>query len=364
MKIDVVPALDLHPAEVDRWSNLQVGQARLDSPFLSPRWTQAVARARGATGKKASDIKVAILRDDDGQAIGFLPARVRADVGMPVGAPMCDYQALVSAPGVAVDPRQLLAALHVHRLDFCHMQADDETLSRHGRGRADSWIVEIPDGYATYEAQRRAAGCGVLKDIDKKRRKAEREVGPAAFTAMSTSRGDFDQLIAWKRAQLLATGQTDYFRTPWVRALVDDLFETRSETFGGGLYTLHLGGALAAVHLHLRGAHTLHGWLIAHSPAFERYSPGLMLFQDILKSMDSGPYDRLDLGAGDYRFKRELSNARQTVVFGFLGAPSPAAFIRSAAYGVRQMAEALPLGRMSELPGKAMRRLDLLRGLH
>lgn len=364
MKIDVVSALDLSPADIARWSSLQVGPLRLDSPFLSPRWTQAVARALDATGKKASDVKVAILRDDTGQAVGFLPSRVRSDVGMPVGAPMCDYQALVAAPGVAIDPRQLLAALHVHRLDFCHMQADDETLARHGRGQADSWIVEAPDGYAAYEAGRRAAGSGVLKDIDKKRRKAEREVGPAVFTALSNNRADFEQLIAWKRAQLVATGQTDYFRTPWVVALVDALFSTRDPDFGGGLYSLHLGGELAAVHLHLRGSHTIHGWLIAHNAAFERYSPGLMLFQDILKSMDGGPYVRLDLGAGDYRFKRELSNARQTVVFGFYGSPSPAAFVRSAAYGVRQMAEALPLGRMSQLPGKAMRRLDLLRGLH
>jgi len=364
LKIEVVPALELSLTDIDRWSGLQVGQVRLDSPFLSPRWTQAVARARAATGKKAGEIKVAILRGEDGQAIGFLPARVRADVGMPVGAPMCDYQALVSAPGVAVDPRQLLTALHVHRLDFCHMQADDETLARHGRGQTDSWIVETPDGYAGYEAGRRAAGSGVLKDIDKKRRKAEREVGPAVFTAMSDGRADFDQLIAWKRAQLTATGQTDYFRTPWVMNLVEALFATRDPVFGGGLYTLHLGGKLAAVHLHLRGAHTVHGWLIAHNPQFERYSPGLMLFQDILRSMDGTPYDRLDLGAGDYRFKRELSNARQAVVFGFLGSPSPAAFVRSAAYGVRQMVESLPLGRMSELPGKAMRRLDLLRGLH
>ena len=52
------------------------------------------------------------------------------------------------------------------------------------------------------------------------------------------------------------------------------------------------------------------------------------------------------------------------MVFGFLGSPSPCHLVRHAAYGVRSMAEALPLGRMSELPGKAMRRLDLLRGLH
>ena len=361
MKIDVVSALALQPADIDRWSLLQAGPARLDSPFLSPRWTQAVARAQGAAGK---DVKVAILRDDTGLAIGFLPTRVRSHVGMPVGAPMCDYQALVSAPGVAVDPRRLLSALGVSRLDFCHMQADDETLARHGRGQTSSWIVETLDGYAAYEAERRAAGSGVLKDIDKKRRKAEREVGPAVFTAMSDHRADFDQLIAWKRGQLTATHQTDYFKTPWVMDLVDALFETRDAGFGGGLYTLYLGGELAAAHLHLRGAHTIHGWIIGHNPKFERYSPGLMLFQDILKSMDGGPYRRLDLGAGDYRFKRELSNAQQTVVFGFLGAPSPATFVRQAAYGVRQVAESLPLGRMSELPGKAMRRLDLLRGLH
>jgi len=46
-----------------------------------------------------------------------------------------------------------------------------------------------------------------------------------------------------------------------------------------------------------------------------------------------------------------------------VGVPSPAALMRGCAYGVRQAAEALPLGRVSALPGKAMRRLDLLRGL-
>jgi CelD/BcsL family acetyltransferase involved in cellulose biosynthesis len=144
---------------------------------------------------------------------------------------------------------------------------------------------------------------------------------------------------------------------------MDELLETRDPAFGGGLYTLHLGDELAAVHFHLRGGGTIHGWMIAHDPKFERYSPGLLLFQDILKSLDGGPYKRLDLGAGDYRFKRELSNRQQGVMFGFLGAPSVSTLARTAVYGLREMAEALPLGPMSALPGKAMRRLDLLRGL-
>jgi CelD/BcsL family acetyltransferase involved in cellulose biosynthesis len=361
LSIEVLKALDLSPADIARWVELQRGQVRLDSPFLSPHWAIEVARART---EKGSEVKVAIVRGPEGEAVAVLPARIRQGIAMPVGAPMCDYQALISAPGVQVDPRDLLSALGVSRIDFCHMLADDETLARHGRGRADSWIVEAPDGYEAYAAERKAANSGVLKDIDKKRRKAEREVGPSRFTAMSDVRADFDQLIVWKRAQLIATGQTDIYKTEWVNTLVDALFQRHDPNFGGGLYTLHLGDQLAAVHLHLRGEHTIHGWLIAHNPELERYSPGLMLFQDILKSMDGTPYTRLDLGTGDYRFKRELSNAGQTVVFGFLGSPSVPTLVRHAVYGVRSMAEALPLGRISELPGKAMRRIDLLRGLH
>jgi len=361
LPIEVVNALDLSPADIARWSELQRGQTRLDSPFLSPHWTQAVARAQCEKGQA---IKVAIERGATGEAVAFLPTRVRHDVAMPVGAPMCDYQALISASGATMNPRELLSVLGAARIDFCHMMADDVTLGRHARGQADSWVIETPDGYEAYAAERKAAGVGVLKDIDKKRRKAEREIGPCRFTAMSESRAAFDQLIAWKRVQLLLTHQTDLFKASWVNKLLDDLFLRRDAEFGGGLYTLHLGERLAAVHLHLRGQHTIHGWLIAHNPDLERYSPGLMLFQDILKSMDGTPYMRLDLGTGDYRFKRELSNARQTVVFGFLGSPSMPSLFRHAAYGVRSMAEALPLGRISDLPGKAMRRMDLLRGLH
>ena len=79
--------------------------------------------------------------------------------------------------------------------------------------------------------------------------------------------------------------------------------------------------------------------------------------------MDKTPFDRLDFGYGDYRFKRELSNHTEELMHGFVGVPSAATFMRQAAYGVRRAAESLPLGRMSALPGKAMRRFDLLRGL-
>ena len=113
----------------------------------------------------------------------------------------------------------------------------------------------------------------------------------------------------------------------------------------------------------LRGRHTLHAWIIAHGAGFEKVSPGLLLFGEILRWMETAGFTALDLGPGDYRFKQQLSNTTRQVAHGFVGRPSTQSLVRSAEYGVRAAAENLPLGALSQLPGKALRRMDLLRGL-
>jgi CelD/BcsL family acetyltransferase involved in cellulose biosynthesis len=248
------------------------------------------------------------------------------------------------------------------------MLADQAAFAPHVRGICTTYLLDLPEGYAAYAEARRAAGSGIIKDLDKRRRKVEREVGPVRFTASSSESGAFEQLIAWKRAQYRATGQTDVFATAWTLDLLRGLLGARCEApqnagFGAGLFTLHIGDQLAAAQVNLLGRRTIHAWIIAHDGAFERYSPGLLLFQDILKWMDGAPYAALDLGAGDYRFKLQLANLNRTVSHGFVGRPSPAALLRGAQYGVRAAAERLPLGAVSQLPAKAMRRLDLWRGL-
>ncbi|MDP2009518.1 MAG: GNAT family N-acetyltransferase [Phenylobacterium sp.] len=359
MQIEVLRPQDMTAQRMARWAELQAGDITLDSPFLSPDWARTLERVQRQTSRQIR-VAVAIV---EGRDVAFLPVRVGHLTAMPVGAPMCDYQGLVAEPGVRIDARRMIQALGVQRYDFCHMIEDQAAFAPYARGRQLSHIVDVAMGYDAYEAARREAGTSVLKDCDRKRRKVEREIGPSIFTAFSRSQADFDQLVAWKRAQLDATGQTDIFDAGWTLRLMQDLFERRDPDFGAGLFTLHFGDRLAAVHLHLHGKQTVHGWLIAHEPEFERYSPGILLFQDILRWMDATPYSRLDLGPGDYRFKRELANTGVGVTHGFVGGVAPAALVRHAVYGVRRAAEALPLGKMSELPGKAMRRVDVLRGL-
>jgi len=359
VQIDLIRPDELTAEQAALWAAWQAADPALDTAFLTPQWVRAVERAhRGAP----SHLGVAVLHEA-GETRGFLGLKLGAVTALPAGAPMCDYQGLVLAPGASVDPRELVAGLGLHRLDFTHWIADQPAFAPHMRGVCRSRIIDIGESYAAYEAERRAAGTSVLKDIDKKRRKIERELGEVRFTAVSRATTDFDQLIAWKRDQLRRTRQTDIFAPAWTRTLLADLFESRDPDFGGALFTLHVAGKLAAAQFNLRGRSGLHCWIIAHDAALERYSPGMLMFQDILRWMEATPYRHLDLGPGEVRFKLQLANAGRDVGHGFVGVPSPAAFVRDAAYRVRQAAEALPLGRVSELPGKAMRRMDQWRGL-
>ncbi len=356
MTIELIRPRDLSAAQVERWRALQ--QQGFENPFLSPDWALAVERAQDRR-----QTRVAVFHEA-GRDRGFFAARVDTATAMPAGAPMCDYQAVVSEPDLRIDPVALVRALGVNRLDFGQMLERQAAFAPYARGGAVSHIIDIDAGFEAYQAERKAAGVGVLKDAAKKKRKIERELGPVRFTAFSRDRGDFDQLIAWKRAQYRATGQTDIFAAGWTLRLLEQLFEADGEGFGGGLFTLHVGDRLAAAQFNLRQPPVIHAWIISHDAAFERFSPGILLFAELLAAMDATPFTRLDLGCGDYRFKFELANVSEPTTHGFVGLPSAATFARGAAYGFVRAAEALPMGRVSQLPAKAMRRLDRWRGLH
>jgi CelD/BcsL family acetyltransferase involved in cellulose biosynthesis len=358
MQIEVLAPLDLSADDAACWARLQDDRA-LISPFLSPRWAQSLARIKGPDRHQA---RVAVVRQD-GESVGFLAARVSRFSAMAPGAPLCDYQGAVTDRRVRIDPRRLVAALKVARLDFDKLMADQSAFRPYMRGAAASQVIDLRAGHDAYAADRRNAGTDILKDCAKKRRKLEREHGTVVFTAASTAEADFDQLIAWKRAQYAATNQTDIFDAGWPLELLRSLFHSQDSAYRAILFTLHADGKLIAAHLALCTPKVVHAWFIAHDPGFCRYSPGLILMADVIRwAADRGVLE-LDLGSGDYRFKLSLANRTRAIAHGFVGLPSASSLVRDAAYRVREMAEALPLGSASALPGKAMRRLDVIRSL-
>jgi CelD/BcsL family acetyltransferase involved in cellulose biosynthesis len=358
MQIEVVAPQDLSAADAAAWARLQ-DHCALSSPFLSPHWVQTLARVDGPDRKQA---RVAVLRQD-GDAVGFIAARLSRFSAMAPGAPLCDYQGAVTDPKAKIDPRQVVAALKVARLDFDKLLADQTAFRPHMRGASASQVIDLRAGYDAYVADRREAGTDILKDCAKKRRKLEREHGAVTFTAGSTSEADFDQLIAWKRTQYAATRQTDIFDAGWPLELLKTLFHSQDPAYRAMLFTLHVNGQLIAAHLALCTPKIAHAWFIAHDDDFCRYSPGVVLIADIIRWAADRGMAELDLGPGDYRFKLSLANRTRAVAHGFVGLPSASSLVRDAAYRVREMAEALPLGAASALPGKAMRRLDVIRSL-
>jgi CelD/BcsL family acetyltransferase involved in cellulose biosynthesis len=361
VRIDVLRPRELPAPAIEAWRALQRAGHGWDSPFLSPCWARAVEQAQAARKPGGRQVRVAML-SEGGKPVAFMSVQAGRITALAAGGAMSDYEGVVGDPGPDFDVTELVRALGVRRYDFSHVPAEQAAFALHARGVHVSWVVDMRDGYAAYAARRRTHA-SALQEIDRKRRKVEREVGPTRFTARSASRTDFERLIALKRGQYHATGQTDVLGAGWTRKLLDNLFAEGEPGVCGALFTLHIGDQLAAVQFHLLGETTIHTWMVAHELSFERYSPGLMLFQDILKWMDGQPFDRLDFGYGDYRFKRELSNLQRPLLHGFVGVPSAATLMREAAYGVRRACEALPLGPVSALPGKAMRRIDLIRGL-
>lgn len=360
MRFDAVHPLDLTHAEVAAWLALQERDPALQSPFLSPRWARACASVDGPDRRSG---RVVVIRGESDTPLGFLPIRMSRPAARPIGAPLCDYQALIAGPELAVDPRSLIGGLPISRFDFSHLLEGRDAFRPFQRGTSESQVIDLGAGYDAYAEARRAAGSDILKDTAKKRRKLEKDRGTVVFTAESPSAEDFETLIAWKRQQYRATRQTDIFDAGWPHELLRSLFAMGGGEFGARLFTLHADGKLAAAHLALRGGTVLHAWFIAHDAEFARYSPGVILIDHILRWQSEQGMRELDLGPGDYRFKLQLANATRRVAHGFIGGRSAATLVREAQYSVRAAAEALPLGRVSAWPGKAMRRVDLVNGL-
>ena len=359
MRIDILRPDEIAGADAVAWEALR-GQGPQANPFFSLTWAKTLSSVGGPDQAGA---QVAVIREGEA-AVGFYPVRKRRLTAMPMGAPLCDYQGLIAGPGLKLEPRDLLRAFGVQRLDFSHLLSDQTPFAPYMKGTAVSQIIDLRQGHDAYARGRQTAGTDILKDSAKKRRKLEREHGEAVFTARSASRADLGQLLAWKRAQYAKTRQTDIFDAGWPLAVLERLFASDDADCRGLLFTLHVGGALVAAHFAMASRTVLHAWFIAHDDAFGRYSPGCLLIVDIIRWAADAGYHEIDLGPGDYRFKCSLANRTQEVSHGYVGRPaSPAALIRAAQYGVRHTAEALPLGNASSLPGKAMRRLDLWRGM-
>lgn len=356
MRIEVIHPREMSASHVARWRIYQTASDGLGSPFLTPDWARLIGAVR-------ADARVAIL-SEDGETRGFFgvqrPSRFAA---MGLGAPISDYQAVIAAPGVHAPAGELCRAFKVGRIDLTHVPADQSFFAPYARGEDGSWIVDTRDGGQAYLAGLRERRAEFVRRTERKRRKLESQYGPVRFTANAKNGGDFQQMLAWKRAQLKRSGQPAIWNTPWVAEVLARTFDRHSVFLSGVMFTLHAGEKLVAANYFLRSEAVMHDWIMAHDPAFEPYSPGVLLALLSVEWAGDNGVDEVDFGPGDYQFKRQLATGQRMLAWGSAAHGTASGLVRDAAYAARARIERLPNPRLAALPGKAMRKLDLWRGL-
>jgi CelD/BcsL family acetyltransferase involved in cellulose biosynthesis len=353
MRIEVIHPGELDAGTIARWAQLHTAHPAR-SPYLTPDWARLV-------GAHRPDARVAII-EDGGETTGFIgvqrPSRFAA---LGLGAPIADYQGMVGHAPCAAGA--LCRALKVGRIDLAGALADDAMFAPYAAVTDGSWVAEVGQGLEAYRYAIAAQRPDFFSRLDRKHRRLVRERNTPVFTARSDDAGHFEQMLTWKRQQFVRTGQPRIWDTPWAGAVLRETFERRDEALEGILFTITTGGTLAAANYVLRSRGVLHGWIMAHNPSFEPYSPGVLLARAVIEWAAENGLDEVDFGPGDYLYKRQFATTQRAIGWGSIPGHSLSASLRALEYALRRRIERAPMPGLAELPGKAMRRMDLMRAL-
>jgi len=348
MRVRIVSIGDMTDALVAKWNAWAAPGGRLVSPYFRFEFTAAIARVR-------EDVRIALI-EGGGEIAGFFPHHAPSDgVIRPIGAPMSDYQGIITRPGVQIDLPRLLRAAggSAAVFDNWHGPLDENPAAR--RSREGSVIVDLSNGAEAYFAERRKAHKDHFRKTARRQRAAERDIGPVRVSLEDADGQAFDRLDAWKQAQYRETGKLNVFGIGWVRDALDTLRQADGADFGGLTASLWFGDRLAAVEFGLKAGGVYHSWFPAYDPELARYSPGLLLLHGLFEQADTHGIDRVDLGRGGHHYKKYYASYEVPLDQGRVLVPGmAAAAIRS--WELAERAAQMMPETVAELPVRLRRR--------
>ena len=299
MNIRVLSPAHLTADHIAAWSQMQTEDPALDSPFFRPEFTHCVATVR-------DDVEVAVL-EDAGRPVGFFPyQRDRGDIGRPVGGHMSDFQGVILAAGRECSPRDLVRGCRLRAWHFDHLLTSQARFEPYHWLTAASPYMDVSRGFDAYQASRRNQASTELKQLLRKIRKVQREVGPVRYEPYCAAGDVLDTLIGWKMEQYRRIKVINYLQPDWTRDLLHRLLLLRDHDFRGVLSALYVGDQLAAARFDIQSRGVLHVWFLAYDVSLAKYSPGSMLLVETARSAQSLGIRRIDLGKGLERYKEQF----------------------------------------------------------
>jgi CelD/BcsL family acetyltransferase involved in cellulose biosynthesis len=312
VRVDVIDLTALPDALADRWRHLQTLTPQFASPLVGPEFARFVARYR-------PDARIAIGYEGD-DAIAFFafhPARngyVRA-----IGAPFCDYQAIVSDPNVRLSGEAFLQAAGIGSIAFSSLMDPLGVFDKSALSLVEAHRIDCSgDGEAFFETLR-VANTKWAKNLRRLTNKMDREMGPLRLVAHDTDAASYDIMMAIKVAQFYETGVTNVLRSKWVQRFMRDLYDLRDPDFGGCMVSLYSGKKFVAGHFGVRQGDWFHPWIASTCPQSHAYSPGIIFLGEMTRQSDKIGLRVIDLSAGHGHYKGQFCRNPTLVYAGVVG---------------------------------------------
>lgn len=306
LRADVLRPSALGAVELAAWQQMQAQWPPLQRAFLTQRFALACEYANGRA-------YVAVLHEA-GVVRGFLAFQFRSrwhqrlGIAERIGGELCDAAGLVAVPELRINGSQLLRAVGLSSLGVSHLGAGQEQLGLSADWSRSGYVTDLSDGPATYFASLLARDRPLVRDTERRLRKASDKYGELTYRASdSIPPAMIAALISSKRAQYARTGVPDPFRRPANRRLLQVLRDMPDGDCRLVWSRLETGGRILAQHLGLQYQGVMSHWFPVYDPAARNVAPGRLLLWNIIRCSATEGIRMIDYGEGDATYKREFA---------------------------------------------------------
>ncbi len=330
-----------------QWIGMMTEKHATDSPFFHPEYVTILAKYR-------KQIRVAIVTEQN-QPVAFFPFEKHGTSGRPLGIKLCDFQGIVQSSNRTIDPQELLQGCGLKNCHFDHLVSSQQEFADWQMRVDDSLFMNLSDGYAAYTEQRKRSGSSQIKNINRKQRKLQREMGTVKFEWHTNQQEVFDTILKWKSAQRKQTGTFDILQFDWVKQFLNNIRCNQSNGFEGVLSGLYVKDQLVAAHLGMKTDKVFHHWFPVYDPALYKYSPGSILLLETAQAAAKRGIQRIDLGKGDERYKTSLGSGSISVSEGVAELRPVHHAVRSLWFRTRERMKTSPIRNLVQFPKRIIR---------
>ena len=307
--IEVLSPADLSVAFVERWRRFQNQRYSLQNPFLCPEFTLAVSSV-------VEGVRVAVIRIG-GRIVGFFPFQlVDKQRAGPVAPGFNDGQGVIGDTSAERSIGDLMRGCELTEWHFDQLLAEQQQFTPYHSRMWFSALIDLRRGVKSWRHTLQDAGRRQVEQLERKRRRLEREHGQVSLHAHVGDCGVLKQLLEWKGAQWARSGVADKFTKTWVDGMMHALLPIQHAGFASMLTVLELEGQPIAMHYGLRSQSIWSYWTTVYDRTWREYSPGLLMLLMMAEAAPRLGLSFIDLGMEDFLYKRRLMNASVPVAAG------------------------------------------------